>query len=203
LECGAIYHPALDGASDEKRWIQDNPDLGYIVTWNPTVQTTSVGGGSPLALDRGDRLEFHFPEGWASSRIYVYVENPGEDTRLNISPLHLEGGEKQKVLERIPLPAGWSGWQAINITAEELAQGFRVSVPEVSRSIFLRGLKADLDALRNWPWDQGVTLVRRQKGQDTAGTEISFDTAGLFPSSNLSLTVVDDQGDTVLIKVKR
>jgi hypothetical protein len=203
LECGAIYHPALDGTPDEKRWIQDNPDLGYIVTWNPTIQTTSVGGGNPLALDRGDRLEFHFPEGWASSRIYVYVENPGEATRLNISPLQVEGGEKQKVLEKISLPAGWSGWQAIDITAEGLAQGFRLSVPEASGSIFLRGVKADPDTLRNWPWDQGVTLVRRQKGQDTSETEISFDTASLFPSSNLSLTVVDDQGDTVLIKIKR
>jgi hypothetical protein len=203
LECGAIYHPALDGASDEKHWIQNNPDLGYIVTWNPTIQTTSVGGGSPLALDKGDRLEFHFPKGWASSHIHVYVENPGEDTRLNISALQVKGGQKQKVLERITIPAGWSGWQAIDITAEELAQGFRLSVPEVSRSIFLRGVKADLDSLRNWPWDQGVTLVRQQKGQDTAGTEIGFDTASLFPAANLSLAVVDDQGDTVLIKVKR
>ena len=203
LECGAIYHPALEGPSDEKHWIQDNPDLGYVVTWNPTIQSTSVGGGSPLALDRRDRLEFHFPEGWASSYLYVYVENPGEDTRLNIFPLQIEGGEKPKVLERIPVPDNWSGWQAIDITAEELAHGFGLGVPEASRSIFLRGVKADPDSLRNWPWDQGVTLVHQEKGQETSATEIRFETASLFPNSNLPLTVVDDQGDTVLIKIKR
>jgi hypothetical protein len=203
LDCGAIYHPALDGRSDERRWIQDNPDLGYVVTWNPTIQSTSVGGGNPLALNGGNHLEVHFPGGWKSSLVYIYLENSAGATRLDISRLPSEDGEKHKALERIPIPASWSGWQAIDMTAEDLAQGFRLDLPQDSNSIILRGIKADPDSLQNWPWDQGVRLVYQGAGRDATATEMSFDTASLIPYSNLSLTVVDDQGDTVLLRVNR
>src|SRR5215211_4628577 len=101
LACGAIYYPALANTSEEIDWIQDNQNVGYAVTWNPTIKATVTTGGNPLTLDRGDRLEFHIPEDWTSERVYVYLENPGEESRLGISPLRIESEEKPKIVERI------------------------------------------------------------------------------------------------------
>lgn len=201
LACGAIYYPTLAGTPDETHWIQDNQNLGYVVTWNSTIDAGVTKGGDPLALKTGDRLEFSFPEHWTSQLVYVYLENAGGDTRLNLSPLQMEAGNK--TFESISIPANWSGWQAIDITADEVAHGFRLESGQVSKAILLRGIKSDPDALLNWPWDQGVTLVHQRFDPDVPAREINFDTADLVPYSNWSLTVVDDRGDTVLIKVNR
>jgi hypothetical protein len=203
LACGAIYHPALARTSEEAQWIQDNQNLGYVVTWNPTIQATLTKGGNPLTLENGERLEFQVPEDWASPWVYIYLENPGGDARLDVSPLSTEDGEKPKIVERISIPANWSGWQAIDITADELARGFHLDGAQVSGTIFLRGIKSDLDSVLNWPWDQGLILIPEISDPDVQGNEINFNTANLVPYSNWSLTVVDDQGDTVLLKVNR
>ena len=203
LACGAIYHPALEGTPEETQWIQDNQNLGYIVTWNPTVRASVTTGGNPLVLESGKSLEFYIPEDWTSQQIYIYLENTGGETRLNLSPLLVEGGEKRKILERISIPADWSGWQAIDITADEVARGFTLEAVRGSNEIFLRGIKSDPDTPRNWPWDEGLTLVQRPSNPDVEATEINFNTASLVPYSDWSLTVVEDQGDTVLVKVDR
>lgn len=203
LACGAIYYPALAGTPEEKHWIQDNQNVGYVVTWNPTIRASVTTGGNPLVLESGKTLEFHFPEDWTSQQIYIYLENTGAETRLTLSPLQAETNEKPKVLERISIPADWSGWQAIDITREEFAHGFSLRAVRGSNAVFLRGIKSDPDSLLNWPWDQGLKLIHRRSDPDVPVTEIDFNTAGIVPDSIWSLTVVDDQGDTVLIKVNR
>lgn len=203
LACGAIYHPALEGTPEETHWIQDNQDLGYVVTWNPTIRASVTTGGNPLVLESGKPLEFYVPGDWTSGRIYIYLENAGEETRLNLSALQSEDGEKHKILERLSIPADWSGWQVIDITPEEIAQGFALEAAQGSNGIFLRGIRSDPDSPLNWPWDQGLTLIQRPSNPDAEATEINFNTAGLVPYSNWSLTVIQDQGDTVLLKVNR
>lgn len=201
LGCGAIYYPTLAGTPDETRWVQDNQNLGYVVTWNPTIEAGVTKGGNPLALTTGDRLEFSFPEHWTSQSVYIYLENPGGAAGLEVSPLRVEGGNK--TVERVSIPANWSGWQAIDVSAEEFARGFRLETGQVSKAIFLRGIQSDPDSPLHWPWDQGVTLIHQRSDPAVPATEINFDPANLVPDSNWSLTVVDDQGDTVLIKVNR
>lgn len=174
-----------------------------MVTWNPTIRASVTTGGNPLVLESGKSLEFYIPEDWTSQQIYIYLENTGGETRLNLSPLLVEGGEKRKILERISIPADWSGWQAIDITAVEIARGFTLEAVRGSNEIFLRGIKSDPDTPRNWPWDEGLTLVQRPSNPDVEATEINFNTASLVPYSDWSLTVVEDQGDTVLVKVDR
>jgi hypothetical protein len=203
LACGAIYYPPLAGTPEETHWIQDNQNVGYVVTWNPTIKATVTTGGNPLALKTGDRIEFYVPEHWASQHVYVYLENPGRGTNLNISALQVEAGTKHKIFGSISIPANWSGWQAIDITADELLPGFSLDAAQVPNAIFLRGIKSDPDSSLHWPWDQGVTLVPQLSHPDVPAAEINFNTADLVPYANWSLTVVDDQGDTVLIKVNR
>ena len=203
LACGAIYHPALEGTPEETQWIQDNPNVGYVVTWNPTIRASVTTGGNPLTVESGKSLEFYVPKDWTSEQIYLYLENRGGETRLNLSPLPTEAGEKREVMERILIPAEWSGWQAINITADELAQGFVLEATRGSGEIFLRGIRAEADAPHNWPWDQGLALVQRPSNLDVQATEMNFDTTSLVPYPTWSLTVLEDQGDTVLLKVNR
>jgi hypothetical protein len=203
LACGAIYHPALTNTPEEAQWIQDNQNVGYVVTWNPTIKAGVTIGGNPLSLEKGDHLEFQVPEGWTSQHVYIYLENPGGATRLSISRLSVADGEKPKVVDQINIPAKWSGWQAIDIAGEELANGFRLSMGRISSMIFLRGIKSDPDSSLNWPWDQGLTLIPQLSKLNAPATEINFNTTNLVPYSNWSLTVVDDQGDTVLLKVNR
>jgi hypothetical protein len=172
-----------------------------VVTWSPTIEAGVTKGGNPLALKTGDRLEFSVPEGWSSTNVYVYLENPGGETRLAISPLASEEGRRE--VDRIPLPGYWSGWLAIEITTEEVAHGFRLEIEQVAQGIFLRGIKSDPDSARNWPWDQGLTLLLRRADPNIPAVEIDFSTANLVPYVDWSLTIVDDQGDTVLIQINR
>lgn len=203
LACGAIYHPALEGTPEETQWIDDNQNLGYVVTWNPTIRASVTTGGNPLVLESGKPLEFYIPGEWTSQQLYIYLENAGRETKLNLSALPSEDTEKRKILKRIAIPANWSGWNAIDITADEVARGFTLEAARGSNEIFLRGIKSDPDAPRNWPWDEGLTLVQRPSNPDLEATEINFNTASLIPYSAWSLTVVEDQGDTVLVKVDR
>jgi hypothetical protein len=203
LACGAIYHPALEGTPEETQWIQNNQNLSYVVTWNPTIRASVTTGGNPLVLESGKPLEFYIPGEWTSQQLYIYLENAGRETKLNLSALPSEDTEKRKILKRIAIPANWSGWNAIDITADEVARGFTLEAARGSNEIFLRGIKSDPDAPRNWPWDEGLTLVQRPSNPDLEATEINFNTASLIPYSAWSLTVVEDQGDTVLVKVDR
>ncbi|MGB8980318.1 MAG: hypothetical protein WCC12_00425, partial [Anaerolineales bacterium] len=201
LECGAIYYPTLAGTPEEIHWIEENRNAGYVVAWNPTIEAGATKGGSPLVIKTGDRLEFSLPEHWTSQQIYIYLENSRGDSRLDVAPLEMEAGSKP--VERLSIPANWSGWQAIDLRAEELADGFRLEADQVPNGIFLRGIKSDPEGPLNWPWDQGITLIHQRSNPDDPAVEISFDTADLVPYSDWSLTVVDDQGDTVLIKLNR
>jgi hypothetical protein len=203
LECGAIYHPGVAGTPEEAHWIGDNQNLGYVVTWNPTIRASVTTGGNPLAVESGKSLEFYVPKSWSSEQIYLYLENTGGETRLNLSPLPTEAGEKSKVLERISIPANWSGWQAVDITTDEPAQGFVLEAARGSGEIFLRGIRSESDSPLNWPWDQGLALVQRPSNPDVQATEMNFDTTSLVPYPAWSLTVLEDQGDTVLLKVNR
>lgn len=198
LECGAVYYPTLAGTPDEIRWVQENQNLGYVVTWNPTIEAGATKGGNPLAIKTGDQLEFHIPEQWSFQHVYVYLENPGGESHLDISPL--TGG---KVLERLSIPANGSGWQEIDITAHEVAQGFRIEAVDVPNAIFLRGIRQDAEAPFHWPWDQGLTLLHQRSNPESPAAEISFNTADLVPYPDWSLTILDDQGDTVLIQIQR
>jgi hypothetical protein len=174
-----------------------------VVTWNPTIKASVTTGGNPLALEGGDRLEFHLPEGWTGGRLYIHLENLGGEARLGIAPLPGEDGENPDIIKRISVPAHALGWQSIDVTAEGLAGGFRLDASQLSGAIYLRGIRSDPDSLRNWPWDQGLTLIQQRSGSDAEAVEINFNTANLVPYSNWSLDVVDDQGDTVLIRVNR
>lgn len=203
LACGAIYHPALEGTPEETQWIQDNQSLSYVVTWNPTIRASVTTGGNPLVLESGKSLEFYVPGNWTAQQVYIYVENAGGETRLNLSALPSEDGEKSKILERISIPADWSGWKAIDITVDEVAPGFTLEAARGSNGIFLRGVKSDPDSPRNWPWDEGLTLIQRPSNPDVDATEINFDTTSLVPYPAWSLTVIEDQGDTILAKINR
>jgi hypothetical protein len=90
LVCGAIYYPALADTAEETYWIQDNQNLGHVVTWNPTIHATVTTGGNPLTLRRGDHLEFYIPDDRTSQQVYIYLENAGDQARLAISPLQNE-----------------------------------------------------------------------------------------------------------------
>ena len=203
LACGAIYHPALEGTPEETRWIHENQNLGYVVTWNPTIRASVTTGGNPLVVESGKPLEFYIPADWTSQQLYIYLENAGGETRLNLSALPSEDAEKRQILERIAIPANWSGWKAIDITADEVARGFTLEAVRGSNEIFLRGIKSDPDSPRNWPWDEGLTLVQQPSNPDVEASEINFNTASLVPYSDWSLTVVEDQGDTLLAKLDR
>ncbi|HET6594677.1 MAG TPA: hypothetical protein VFG81_03580 [Anaerolineales bacterium] len=203
LECGAIYQPGVTGTPEEAHWIGDNQNLGYVVTWNPTIRASVTTGGNPLTVEAGKSLEFYVPADWPSGQLYLYLENTGGETRLNLSPLPTAVGEKRKVTDRIQIPANWSGWQAIDIRTDELAQGFVLQAARGSGEIFLRGIRSEADSPWNWPWDQGLALVQRPSNPDVQATEMSFDTTRLIPYSAWSLTVLEDQGDTVLLRINR
>jgi hypothetical protein len=205
LSCGAVYYPALAGTPLEREWVFDNPDLNFLVTWNPSIYATIMGGGNPMTLREGDLIEINFPEYWVPKPIYIYMENPGKSANLELfQSTNIRGQRnKREVIELINLPAGSSDWQIIDVNYPDYQSKLSLKAIGVSSPIVLRGLRTDPNLEFNWPWDEGMTLFYQPVNPVISSRIISFETMDLFPLAIFSMKIIDDHGDTVLVKLDR
>lgn len=200
LKCGAIYYPALAGTPLEHQWVYENQKLNYIVSWNPVVSTRANGGGTPLVLSDVDLLEIHLPEHWSSESIYIYLENPDSEVTLEVSQITMDQKEDpQEMLAKIALPANWSGWYEIDT---DLDKNIQLGLAQSDGQVFLRGIRSNRDAARNWPWNEGVLLSYHPGASGVPSREIRFDTTSIFSMPNKSLELIDDSGDTILVNIR-
>ncbi|MBW2590391.1 MAG: hypothetical protein JRD71_06685 [Deltaproteobacteria bacterium] len=208
LACGAVYYPALANTSIEIPWVQDNPDLDFVVAWNPVVtgggpltfKQGEVGG--PLTLTQGDQLDFHLPQHLSIKTIYLHLENTGNLANIDVSVLKAEEGGGQEVFEIIQLPAAWAGWIMIDIGVDGNQHDFYLDAKNVNASVILRGIKFDKNRELNWPWDEGMILVYQPINRDKQSLTVDFDITDLIPLDDRSFEVINDFGDTILIKLK-
>lgn len=191
LECGAVYYPALKGTSDAQDWILENPDIQYLVAWNPTLSLRNAYEGGFL-LNAGEGITLHVADSHGIEKLNLYIDNPGAAARIIV-----RSAAPRQTLDQIDVAAGWSGWLA---SVGGLSSADEITLEVVAGPVQIRGIRSSDDHSLNWPWDQGINLSILQPQTDSA-VEVNFDSSMLDPQGMFAVRVLHDGGSTVLAEI--
>ena len=231
LRLGAVYyHPALEGTRTTTEWLT-RPDLRFAVTFQPTVYHPSFEGKdeplwwittpdfrySPLnkrrthgPLAREGKIPanlYRWIEVKATTRgesktLRLHIENPGDESVLETVPFDQEGKPLDQYRHVLKVPARWSGWLTVDLTALPSGAPLRLIFPRDSDKFQVAGLTFGEDRLR-WPWAQKALLTFQPRYDWTGPITVSFDPKKLLPEQlrERQVTVLDDRGSSVLLEL--
>ena len=99
------------------------------------------------------------------------------------------------------IPARWSGWVPLDLTAFPEVRSFRIVLPPGEPAFQLSGLVLGEDRF-SWPWAQKAALTLLPRDGAPAVT-VSFDPAALLPPAlqGRKVRVLDDSGSSVLLQL--
>ena len=229
---GAVYyHPAFRGAPETAAWL-NLPELRFAVTYNPLVFHPSFVGVEepgwwisspdftfsplreprifgPLAKDgQLAAAEFSWLELSLKTRDFpkllkIKINNPGEASEFDLIPVAADRTLLSSQKISAPVPAHWSGWVSLNLPASPEVNRFRILLPGGKPRFQIQGMVLGEDP-RLWPWSQkaGLTLMPRAGNPEIT---VSFDPGDILPAplNRLPITVLDDQGSSVLLQLRR
>lgn len=229
---GAIYyHPAFQRTNIQSTWLS-LPELRFAVTYNPLVFHPSFVGVdepdwwlgipdfnfSPLSTRRkygplardGQLAAADFS--WIEVEVKVSdfpkllkikINNPGGASTIDLIPVSASRTLLSLYKISAAVPARWSGWVTLDLTATREVKRFRILLPPGSPCYQLSGMIFGEDRLR-WPWSQkaSLTLMPREGPSEIT---VSFDPAESLPAplNRRAVSVLDDQGSSVLLQINR
>lgn len=229
---GAIYyHPAFQRTNIQSTWLS-LPELRFAVTYNPLVFHPSFVGVdepdwwlgipdfnfSPLSTRRkygplardGQLAAADFS--WIEVEVKVSdfpkllkikINNPGGASTIDLIPVSASRTLLSLYKISAAVPARWSGWVTLDLTATPEVKRFRILLPPGSPCYQLSGMTFGEDRLR-WPWSQkaSLTLMPREGPSEIS---VSFDPAESLPAplNRRAVSVLDDQGSSVLLQINR
>lgn len=232
MRFGAVYyHPSFQDAPVAREWL-NRPDLHFAVTYNPFVyhptfqevdehrwwRTTPTFHFSPLdkprkyvPLAREGKLvaaDFH----WLEVRVNhpefpkllrVWIDNPGDKSEMRLTPRDHQGELLEQRQIVVSVPARWSGWMEQDLAPFGPGSAIRITFPQGAPLFSLGGLRFDAGPLM-WPWVQRAQLTLLPKDYKVPIT-VSFDPSSLLPAplNRRKILVLDDQGSSVLLKIRR
>lgn len=231
LRLGAVYYnPALGLGPKYARWL-GHPDLRFVAAFQPTVYLPSFEGrdesrwwqtvpdfrGSPLSearrhgpLAREGKIPaalYHWLDiksmtGEAPKSLRLYLDNPDGPGVLEAVPLDPQGKPLDQSRQVVGIPARWSGWQTLDLSALPPNAPLRLIFPRESDRYQIGGLTFGEDRLR-WPWAQKAVLTFQPRDGDEP-VAVSFDPALLLPKPlrGRGITVLDDRGSSVLLELQ-
>lgn len=229
---GAIYyHPAFQRTNIQSTWLS-LPELRFAVTYNPLVFHPSFVGVdepdwwlgipdfnfSPLSTRRkygplardGQLAAADFS--WIEVEVKISdfpkllkikINNPGGASTIDLIPVSASRTLLSLYKISAAVPARWSGWVTLDLTATPEVKRFRILLPPGSPCYQLSGMIFGEDRLR-WPWSQkaSLTLMPREGPSEIT---VSFDPAESLPAplNRRAVSVLDDQGSSVLLQINR
>jgi hypothetical protein len=231
LSLGAVYyHPALEGTRTTSEWLT-RPDLRFAVTFQPTVYHPSFEGKdepwwwitmpdfrySPLnkrrtygPLAREGKIPadlYRWLEVKATTKdvprtLRLHIENPGDESVLEIAPTGQEGKLIDQYRQVLKVPARWSGWLTVDLTAMPPGSPLRLIFPRDADKFQVAGLTFGEDRLR-WPWAQKALLTFQPRNDCPGPITVSFDPKALLPEQlwGRQVAVLDDRGSSVLLEL--
>ena len=197
LQCGAVYLPAIKGTPLADEWIKQNPDLQYVVAWNPSVESSLITGGSTLALHPGDRLQVLDTQ---SAPAQLLLENTGPSQILTVTPLKGDQPAK-KYTFKLELPEHSSNWYSLETAPG--STGWLVQMSETGERVLVKGLRTDPGSELFWPWDSGITMNFISADTQISPREIKFETSALAPTPGQPMRILADGGDILLAEIIR
>jgi len=229
---GAVYyHPAFQGTRSESEGLS-LPELRFAVTYNPLVYHPSFRGVdepnwwisspdfyfSPLSEPRKygplakfghlAAAEFSWLELEVKTIPYpkllkIKINNPGGPSTIDLVPVSAARTLLQPDKITAPVPAHWSGWVTLNLAACPEVTRFRILLPAGNPGYQLSGMIFGEDRLL-WPWSQKASLTLMPRAGLSEIT-VAFDPAEILPAplNKMAVSVLDDQGSSVLFQVHR
>jgi hypothetical protein len=231
MDLGAVYyHPSMKGSRSGERWI-NRPDVRFAVTYNPTVYHPSFEGleesnwwvqspefrVSPLntrrahgpisregsvPVDRFKWIEIAVRKGATPETLRIKIDNPGKASSISVTPVGKGAGKGKKVGILRKIPEKWHGWMEFDLTRMRASKKVRLNFPRGEEHFSIGGVVFGKDPL-NWPWTQKADMSFMFKNADTGLVRISFDPSRILPSplSRKRISVLDDQGSSVLFRI--
>jgi hypothetical protein len=195
-----VYHPSFAGL-DENHWWQSYPDFYY----SPLPKIKKFG---PLAKDGQlaaadfSWLELEVKTGDSPKILKIKIKNPGEASSLELLPVSASRTMLTPYKITAHVPAYWSGWITLDLTAAPKVKRFRILLPSGVPSYRLNGMVFGEERLL-WPWSQkaSLTLMPREGSEEIT---VSFDPAAILPPplNDRVVSILDDQGSSVLLHLK-
>lgn len=231
LKLGAVYyHPTFKNSVIEKDWLT-RPELRFVVAFQPTVYHPSFEGVSetswwitqpefrfsplsrrrqhgpaaregkiPAALYRN--LTIKVGSGFLPKALRLFLENPKDRGLLEIVPLDPGGAPLRDRRREIQVPARFQGWLTADLNPLPPGATLMIGFPRETDRFSLGGLTFG-ESQRRWPWAQKAQLTFHPREGGSPPFTVSFDPRDLLPEPlrTRSVTVLDDQGSTVLLEL--
>jgi hypothetical protein len=197
-----MYHPSFEGR-DEARWWITMPNFRYSPLSQPRRQGPLAREGKiPVALYRWldiKPMTLGVPES-----LWLYIDNPRGEAVLEVVPLNQEGDLLDQHRQVVKIPARRSGWLTVDLTAWPAISPVRLIFPRESDEYKVGGI-AFGETPHRWPWVQRARLTFQPRKGCTGPITVSFDPAALLPEplKNRRITVLDDRGSSVLLKLQQ
>ncbi|MCJ7512839.1 MAG: hypothetical protein MUO23_07705 [Anaerolineales bacterium] len=197
LEREAVYLPIVAGTEGERRWVQANDRLAYVVGLSPVSQMPWLRQGG-LALGPGTPLEVLSSTTPGPDWDAIRLENLGDAATLLLS----RGEILRSGAEALNVPAGFSGWMPL---PESLDGETRFSLMTASDAGQVRvlGLRLDGEAATSWPWDRGVRLSAIDPSRPSQPVVVSLSTSNLAQAAGFPVEVVSDDQSVLLARIRR
>ncbi len=198
-QCGAVFYRAVAGTPQEKTWIHDNKQLGYLVGWNP-LDTCPVAreGGLEFLPDGYFTLEIPRPQSLNHGELYL--DNRGEKTTLTMQFLTTSPSQQRTI--SLQIPADWSGWITYVSQTSFQASALSLHIADQDGLVLLKGFRNMPGSTLNWPWDQGITLTCQPSKSEPISYTLDFTSASFSPLSDRIVHVIADSGSTILAKIE-
>jgi hypothetical protein len=202
LDRGAVYFPALrePGAADQ--YIAENPNLKYLVAWNPleTLQhdfwpwqdERSIVHQGALLIAPGKVVSVISQGEIDLSSLQLLVRSTDAVT------LHVR--TQEQIEFSLPVEANTAAWLEIPGSQSLLTSGFTMEVAGPS-GLELAGLRLSEDQSLNWPWDQGISFEFDYELDDFGPISAAFVSRDLFPGEAASIEILDDNGSSVVARI--
>jgi hypothetical protein len=229
---GAVYyHPSFQGAAAASLWLH-HPELRFAVAYNPLASHPSFAGVdesewwisnpdfyySPLNQPRKygpvakfgqiaaaefSWLDLEVKTGNFPKLLKIKIDNPAGPAALEVVPVAGAGTLLPRHKITASVPARWSGWLTLDLTAGPEVRRFRIVLPPGDPGYHLSGMIFGEDRFL-WPWTQkaDLTLRPREGGPEVT---VSFDPAAMLPPplQDRKVSVLDDYGSGVLLQFHR
>lgn len=197
-----VYHPSFEGR-DEARWWLTSPEFRHSPLSEPRRQGPLAREGKiPAALYRW--LEIEAATENVPQTLRLYIDNPQGRSVLQVMPLNPDGEPLSKYRQVLQIPAHRSGWLTVDLAAFPAASPVRLIFPRESDKYKVGGLTFG-ETPHRWPWNQKARLTFQPRTGCTGPITVSFDPAALLPEplKKLGITVLDDRGSSVLLKLQQ
>lgn len=195
-----VFYPAVIDSSEEKIWLEENLSISYIVSRNPLSKLLGARKGA-LGFDNGSHVVLNAELSMPLDAVRFLIQNQGGEATLMLM-YEVMGKEPVKERLEIMLPSGFSGWIFPSFVHENIGK-IELYTDYSESSVTLNGIQTNERDNLFWPWDGGINVETFSLEKPDLIESISFSTQDLFPFSHESLTVLQDNGSTVLSRLVR